>query len=135
MPRTLQQVYSLVFKVVCHLPDGYVEIVSGVWYVCNMMKKKKDDDNSLQRILGRIYKTYLDPSQYTGVPQDKGGKSKPGYKSNYQSTPSPSKSTQSSFGTPITPPVPKKKKKGKGSGGSSGYVQYTGVPQDKGRKR
>ena len=88
-----------------------------------MAKKKNDDDNSLQRILGGLFKTSVDPSkyvQYTGVPQDKGGKSKPGYKSNYQSTPSPSKSTQSSFGIPITPSVPKKKKKGKVSGGSSG---------------
>ena len=87
-----------------------------------MMKKKKDDDNSLQRILGGLFKTSVDPSkyvQYTGVPQDKGGKSMPGYKSNYQSTPSPSKSTQSSFGTPITPSAPKKKNKGKSYGGGS----------------
>jgi hypothetical protein len=56
MPRTLQQVYSLVFKVVCHLPDGYVEIVSGVWYVCNMTKKKKDENNytyDLNAIFGK----------------------------------------------------------------------------------
>lgn len=97
-------------------------MLAGVCYVCNMMKKKKDDDNSVQRILAAISKSRVDPTgfvQYTGVPQDKGSKSKPGYKSNYQSTPSPSKSTQSSFGIPITPTAPKKKPKGKSSGGSS----------------
>ena len=91
-----------------------------------MMKKKKDDDNSVQRILAGITKTRVDPSkyvQYTGVPQDKGSKSMPGYKSNYQNTPSPSKSTQSAFGTPVTPSVPKKKSKGKSGGGrSQNYV-------------
>lgn len=97
-------------------------MLAGVCYVCNMMKKKKDDDNSVQRILAAISKSRVDPTgfvQYTGVPQDKGGKSKLGYKSNYQSTPSPSKSTQSSFGIPITPTAPKKKPKGKSSGGGS----------------
>jgi hypothetical protein len=60
------------------------------------------------------------PNGYTGVPQDKGNKSMPGYKSNYQSTPSPSKSSRESFGgTPITPSVPKKKNKGKSGGGKS----------------
>jgi hypothetical protein len=92
-----------------------------------MMKKKKDDENSVQQILAGITKMRVDPTgfvQYTGVPQDKGSKSKPGYKSNYQSTPSPSKSTQSSFGIPVTPAVPKKKPKGKSSGGSSkSYVE------------
>jgi hypothetical protein len=87
------------------------------------MAKKKKDDNPLQQILGGLYKTSVDPSkyvQYTGVPQDKGSKSMPGYKSNYQSTPSPSKSSRESFGgTLITPSVPKKKKKSSGGGGKS----------------
>jgi len=64
----------------------------------------------------------VEPNGYTGVPQDKGGKSMPGYKSNYQNTPSPSKSTQSDFGTPVTPSAPKKKPKGKGGGGSRSYA-------------
>jgi len=62
----------------------------------------------------------LNGPSYTGVPQDKGGKSMPGYRSNYQSTPSPSKSSRESFGgTLITPSVPKKKKKSSGGGGKS----------------
>ena len=87
-----------------------------------MAKKKNDDNNSLQRILGGLFKTSVDPSkyvQYTGVPQDKGNKSKPGYKSNYQNTPLPSKSAQSNYVTPVTPSAPKKKNKGKSYGGGS----------------
>ena len=90
--------------------------------------EKKKDNNPLQQILGGIYKTSVDAStyvQYTGVPQDKGGKSKPGYGSNYQSTPSPSKSSRESYGGyPVTPDAPKKKKKSSGGGGkSSSYAE------------
>jgi hypothetical protein len=74
--------------------------------------------NALNNTLNSSSKK-LEKSSYTGLPQDKGGKNKPGYKSNYQSTPSPSKSTQSSFGIPVTPAVPKKKNKGKSNGGGS----------------
>lgn len=74
--------------------------------------------NALNNTLNSSSKK-VEKSSYTGLPQDKGGKNKPGYKSNYQSTPSPSKSTQSSFGTPVTPSVPKKKNKGKNNGGGS----------------
>ncbi len=91
-----------------------------------MAKTIKDDDNTKSKVLAGLFKAAADPSkyvQYSGVPQDKGGKSMPGYKSNYQSTPSPSKSTQSAFGTPVTPSAPKKKSKGKSGGGrSQNYV-------------
>ena len=74
--------------------------------------------NALNNTLNSSSKK-VEKSSYTGLPQDKGGKNKPGYKSNYKNTPSPSKSTQSSFGKPVTPSVPKKKNKGKSNGGSS----------------
>ena len=88
-----------------------------------MAKTIKDDDSAKSKVLAGLFKTAADPSkyvQYTGVPQDKGGKSMPGYKSNYQNTPSPSKSSRESFGgTLITPSAPKKKNKGKSGGGKS----------------
>jgi hypothetical protein len=74
--------------------------------------------NALNNTLNSSSKK-VEKSSYTGLPQDKGGKNKPGYKSNYKNTPSPSKSTQSSFGTLVTPSVPKKKNKGKSNGGGS----------------
>jgi len=91
-----------------------------------MARKVRDDDNPISKVLSGLFKNSVDPSkyvQYTGVPQDKGSKSMPGYKSNYQNTPSPSKSTQSDFGILVTPSAPKKKPKGKSGGGrSQNYV-------------
>jgi hypothetical protein len=70
-------------------------------------------------------KTQSNYVQYTGVPQDKGKKNKPGYSSNYQSTPSPSKPTYQTTPRRVVPkgyvpPTPRKKKNnGRGGSGST----------------